>query len=176
MTKDSSIKKQHPLRKQCRCCKKRFTPDYRVGDKQAYCSALTCQAKRQRKNEQAWRNRNPEAIALQQKKWQKNNSEYWPRWRKEHLGYVRRNKEFMRPYMRRRRKASRFVKSKEMKSQIASIKGVANEKWFMPRGSRWLILRLERASRLSRLGSLGHTSSAGYRLPHGRLYDVSPAF
>jgi hypothetical protein len=176
MTKDSSIKKQHPIRKQCRCCKKRFIPDYRVGDKQTHCSATVCQAHRQRKNEQSWRKRNPDAVTLQQKKWQKNNSEYWSKWRKKHPGYLRRNRKFMRPYMRRRRKASRFVKSKEMKSQIASIKGVAHEKWFMPRGSRWLILRLERASRLSRLGLLGHTSGAGYRLPRGQLYDVSPVF
>ncbi len=175
MTEDPSIKKQHPFRKRCRCCKKRFTPDHRVGNQQTHCPALACQAKRQRKNERSWRKKNPEAVALQCKKWQKNNPKYWFKWRQKHPGYVRRNKEFMRLYMRRRRKAARFVKSKEMKLQLASIKGVAHEKWYMPRGSRWLILRLERASRLSKLGSLGHTSGVEYRWPRGRLYDVSPA-
>jgi hypothetical protein len=47
------------LRKRpCSMCGKWFHPDARVGDRQRVCSLPACQAKRKRKQEAAWRERN----------------------------------------------------------------------------------------------------------------------
>jgi len=159
-------------KQRCRCCKKRFLPDPRVGDRQKYCAQPACQRKRQQKNEYSWRRKNPEAVYEQRRKWQRNNADYWDSWRRSHDDYLKSNRIFMRGYMRRKRQSLRFVKSKEMKLQLAGIRGVAKEKWYISRGCRWLIVRLERASRLSRLHDLGHTLSVRNCLPRGRLYDV----
>lgn len=44
----------------CRFCRKWFRPHPRVGDRQRACSDPKCQAKRQSKQQAAWRERNPD--------------------------------------------------------------------------------------------------------------------
>lgn len=44
----------------CRFCRKWFRPDARVGDRQRACSKPECQAERERRQQEAWRARNPE--------------------------------------------------------------------------------------------------------------------
>jgi hypothetical protein len=44
-------------RRPCAICRRWFTPDARVGPRQAVCSAPACQAERQQRNRVSWRQR-----------------------------------------------------------------------------------------------------------------------
>jgi hypothetical protein len=47
-------KKNRFARKQCLCCKRKFTPNSHIGQRQKYCSDKKCQAKRLRLTKEAW--------------------------------------------------------------------------------------------------------------------------
>lgn len=92
-------------RKKCLVCKRMFTPDPRIGQRQQYCSNKKCQSKRQRLHEAVWLAK-PENIrfrAIYQRRWREDNPEYLKEWRKTHPEFVKRNCEFMRKYMREKR-------------------------------------------------------------------------
>jgi hypothetical protein len=172
------IKEAHPpTRKQCLACKKKFTPDPRVGERQKYCSKAECQILRQRLNEDSWlkKEENQKFRAAQQRRWRKNNPEHLTQWREEHPESVRRNREFMREYKRREREDILFEKSKEWNLQVTRDKGVI----YMCRGNTWILTRLKRAGRLSKAMdgwyAYGHVrlGLGSVRLPQGRLYKVT---
>ena len=161
-----------PVCKQCPVCKKKFLPDQRVGQRQKCCSKKECQSNRQRKNERVWRQLNPDCVTTQRKKWQQNNPGNLWRWRLKHPASVRRNREYMRQHMRRKRQRLMFDKSKEWRLQVVRDRGVM----YMNREKTWFLVRLKRASRLSMAWgagySGGHIRSDSVRLPRGRLYNI----
>ena len=163
-------------RKRCPACGHMFTPDPRVGERQQYCSQAECQKTRQRKNESDWRERYPDCVIAQRKKWRQTHPDYLRQWRLKHPGAVRRNRLFMRLHMRRKRQQLLFEKSKEIHLQVIRNKGVI----YMSRGNTWFLARLKRASRLSKVWAEGYAGgrirSGPIRLPRGRLYDVSGFF
>jgi hypothetical protein len=161
------------IRKRCPACGQMFTPDPRVGQRQMYCSRAECQKTRQRKNESDWRERYPDCVIAQRKKWRQAHLDYLRQWRERHPGAVRRNRLFMRLHMRRKRSQLLFEKSKEIHLQVIRNKGVI----YMSRGNTWFLARLKRASRLSKVWAEGYAGgrirSGPTRLPRGRLYDVT---
>jgi hypothetical protein len=109
-------------------------------------------------------------------------------WHKVHPGYSRQrrldsprlvetNRDQTRTRMRRTRDQKQFDKSKSILTQL--IKGKA-DKYYLTQGSRWLMVRLTKASPLSRLWRMGDNriwlKRAVNRLPRGHLYDVSGIF
>lgn len=176
MTNDPPEKSpSHSSRPRCLACKKRFTPEPRVGSRQKYCSNKECQSKRQHLNEQAWQKQdgNRKFKRAQQRRWRKRNPEYMQEWRKEHPESVRRNRKRMRKHMRQKRREVLFEKSKEWRSQVAEDKGVI----YTNCDNTWILTRLKRASSLRKALSSGYACgrirSELVRLPQGRLYKVS---
>ncbi len=166
---------QHHTRRQCPACKKKFTPDFRVGQRQQYCSNKECQSLRQRLNERSWlkEEENQKFRAAQQRRWRRRHPEHLKQWRKKHPESVRRNREFMREHMRRKRQKHLFEKSKEWHSQVIKDKGDI----YMSRGNTWVLARLKRAGILSKAMGCGYAygriRTGSVRLPRGRLYKVS---
>src|SRR5476649_2072006 len=113
--------KNQPARKECLCCKKKFTPDPHVGQRQQYCSDKECQSKRLRLTKEAWleKEENKKFRKAQQSRWRKSHPGYLEQWRKKHPSSVRRNREDTRKRIRRKRAAKMFEKSIELSSQIA---------------------------------------------------------
>ncbi len=161
------------IRKRCPACGAMFTPDSRVGQRQRYCSRAACQASRQRENESIWRERNPDCVSAQKRKWRQKNPGYLQEWRSRHPEAVERNRLFMRRLMRRKRARAMFEKSKEMALQLAGRYGDV----YVSRGRGWLLARLKRASIWSgpwvRRYAYRRVEADSARLPRGRLYDMS---
>jgi hypothetical protein len=88
-------------------CRRLFLPDSRVKE-QRYCGKKECQRVRKRqwqrrkiKEDQDYRDNQREA----QQCWSEHNPEYWGRYRDQHPGYVKRNRDLQRERDRRRRRA-----------------------------------------------------------------------
>lgn len=113
-----------PTRKKCLICKRMFTPDPRVGQRQQYCSNKKCQSKRQRLHEAVWlaKSENIRFRAIYQRRWREDNPEYLKEWRKTHPESVQQNCEFMREYMRKKRQLVLFEKTRQIHLQIAKDK------------------------------------------------------
>lgn len=166
---------QHHVRKKCFACKRMFTPDPRVGQRQQYCSNKKCQSKRQRLHETVWLAK-PENIrfrALYQRRWREDNPEYLKEWRKVHPEAVQRNCELMREYMRQRRQLALFEKTRQIHLQIAKDKG----DMYVNRKNTWILLHLRRQGIWSKALALGYANGrkriGPVRLPRGRLYKIS---
>lgn len=170
----------HRRRKRCQCCKKLFYPDPRTKDKQEYCSNAECQTIRQRKNESDWRKRNPDSLKDQYQQSRK--------WHKAHPGYSRKrrmiiselkdkNRKDTRIRMQKMRSKNMFDKSKSIMTQLLGNKG---KNCYLAHGSKWLFVRLTKASLLLKRGSFWDNrkgfKSVNNRLPKGRLYDLSSIF
>jgi|CXWL01.1.fsa_nt_gi hypothetical protein len=166
--------------KRCLSCKELFDLNPRTKSHQRYCSKADCQKVRQRLNEQDWRKRNPDCVTYQQ--------EQSRRWYKAHPNYSRlRRKQFPKLLVKNRqdtcvrmqnlRAGLMFDKSKSILKQLT---GRYTDKCYLARGSRWIMVRLTKASPLSRLGALGDNrnrfKSVINHLPRGRLYDLSGVF
>ena len=166
------------VRKQCISCKKRFTPDPRVGLRQKYCSRKECQTKRQKNNERIWTENpdNREFLKVKRRKWLKNNPDYLKEWRENNPDSVQRNREFMREYQRRKRNSVMFEKTKEMTLEVVKNKGVV----YASRGNTWLFMSLKRPLTSTKAMSAVYASKrivkGKVRRPQGRLYDLSSAF
>lgn len=168
---------RNSTRPKCMACKKRFTPDPRVGSRQKYCSNKACQCKRQRFHEATWL-AEPENIKFRkayQLWWRKDNPDYLEDWRKKHPQAVRRNREFMREHMRRKRQAILFEKTRQWRSEVVKDQG----DMYVSRGNTWLLLRLRRQGRWSKAlisgYACGRIRSDPVRLPRGRLYNITEA-
>lgn len=169
-----TIHNNQTMRPQCPCCKKKFTPDPRVGARQKYCSRQDCQDKRQRLNEQAWIKdpENQEFIKLKRKKWRKNNPDYLPKWRVDHPEALERNRKYMQEYQRRKRHFKVFEKTKEFALQVSRNKGVV----YASRGKTWILMHLKRPLRSTKEQAAGYASKqiikTKVRRPQGRLYKL----
>ena len=163
--------------KRCKCCQELFQPDARTKGKQQYCSKPECQSKRQRQNEKDWRRRNPECVEYQYqqtRQWNKDHPDYSSQRRSQNPQLLKHNRDQTRQNMQKIRAKRMFDKSKVILTQVVGGKA---DKCYLTRGSRWLHVRLTKASPLSKRGSLGDNRSlckrVTNRLPKGRLYDLS---
>jgi len=170
-------------RKRCIHCDELFDPDPRTKGNQRYCSANACQARRQRLNEKEWRKNNPDCLADQYKQsreWHKARPKYSKQRRENDPALARRNVEFTRESMRRKREQTMFDKSKSIMAQVV---GKKDTYCYLSRGGKWLLARLTKASPFTQRGSLVHNrgqfkrvENRQARLPAGRLYELTGAF
>lgn len=172
MTDIQSDKKNPLICKRCLCCKKKFTPDPRVGQRQKYCSDKECQSSRIRLTKHTWlqKEENKRFRQAQQRRWRKRHREYLKQWRQKHPESVRRNRENTRERMRRQRRRRMFEKSIEWRSQVDRSKGVI----YTNRDCTLILMRLKRGSGLSKAWNHGyaHKRAVFLRLPQRRFYKV----
>jgi len=165
--------------RRCCCCHELFQPDPRIA-KQQYCSKIDCQKKRQRANEKSWRSRNPDCLAYQQEQsclWHKAHPDYSRLRRNNDPVIEQTNREQTKVRMRNMRVKKLFDKSKSI---LTKITGSTTDNWYLARGSRWLLVRLTKASLLSKSASMSDNrhrfTRVANRLPRGRLYELSGLF
>ena len=170
-------KPKRQRQKRCKCCRELFQPDARTKGKQRYCSGPECQSKRQRQNEKEWRSRNPECVEYQYqqtRQWNKAHPDYSRQRRSKDPRLLNHNCNQTRHRRQKIRNKLMFDKSKVILTQVV---GGKSDKCYLTRGSKWLMVRLTKASPLSKRGSLGDNRSmykrVANRLPKGRLYDLS---
>lgn len=167
-------------RKQCLSCQELFESDPRSKGQQRYCSKRECQTVRQRLNEKNWRERNPECLGYQQKQsraWYKEHPEYSRQRRHAEPRLLVKNRDDTRVRMQKFRQKIMFDKSKSIMKQVV---GGKYDKYYLTRGSRWLMVRLTKASLLSRLRSLKDNrksfKSVANCCPKGKLYEAAGVF
>lgn len=167
-------------RKRCKWCKGLFEPDPRAKGRQRYCSKPGCQTKRQRQNEQAWRIKNPDCLdyqRVQSRLWHKARPEYSRKRRMEDPCLLQNNRDKTRLRMRKIRLQRMFDKSKVILTQLVERQA---DKCYLTERSRWLMVRLTKASPLSKLLFMRDNRSrlkrVANRLPRSRLYDASGIF
>lgn len=172
-----AIKRSRTRQRRCRWCGELFTPDPRTKDRQRYCSKPACQTKRQRLNESAWRISNPDCLDYQRgqsRSWHKDHPCYSHKRRLKYPRIIVKNRDDTRIRMRKIRSQRLFDKSKVMLTQLTDRQA---DKCYLTHGYRWLMVRLTKASPLSRLPFIGDNRSrlkrAVNRLPRGSLYDLS---
>lgn len=164
-------------RRRCRWCGELFTPDPRTKGSQRYCSKPICQTKRQRQNESAWRIKNSDCLDYQREQsrhWHKTHPDYSRKRRLKYPRLLAKNRNDTRVRMRRTRFQKLFDKSKVILTELVERQA---DKCYLTQGSKWLMMRLTKASPLSRLPFMGDNRSrlkrAPNRLPRGHLYDLS---
>ena len=163
--------------RRCRHCGRLFAPDPRTKGKQRYCSRHECQTKRQRLNEATWRAKNPECLDYQREQsrsWHKNHPNYNRKRRLKYPHLLKINRDNTRIRMRKIRSQKLFDKSKVILTELVDRQA---DKCYLTHGYRWLMVRLTKASPLSRIAFMGDNrlrlKSAPNRLPRGSLYDLS---
>ena len=174
-----SLRKKRRQRR-CQWCEELFEPDPRTKGRQRYCSKPACQTKRQRLNESDWRIKNPDCLDYQRgqsRLWNKSHPEYSRLRRLKYPLISQKNRDDTRVRMRKTRSLQLFDKSKVILTQLVERQA---DKCYLTQGSRWLMMRLTKASPLSRLMFMGDNRSrlkrVVNRLPRGHLYDVSSIF
>lgn len=172
-----AIERSRTRQRRCRWCGELFNPDPRTKGRQRYCSKPACQTKRQRLNESAWRINNPDCLDYQRgqtRLWHKANPDYSSKRRLKYPRIMVKNRDDTRIRMRKIRSQRMFDKSKVMLTQLTDRQA---DKCYLTHGYRWLMVRLTKASPLSRLPFIGDNRSrlkrAVNRLPRGSLYDLS---
>lgn len=167
-------------RKHCRGCGELFDSDPRTKGHQRYCSKPACQTRRQRQNERTWRMENPDCLDDQRgqsRLWHKAHPDYSRLRRLENPLILRKNRDDTLLRMRVIRRQKLFDKSKVILTQLVERQA---DKCYLTQGSRWLMMRLTKASPLSRLLSMGNNRArlrrVVNRLPRGYLYDASGIF
>lgn len=174
---DNQLKRR---RKHCLSCGELFEPDRRTKGKQRYCSKNTCQIKRQRHNERAWRMNNPECLQEQyelSRLWHRARPDYSRQRRKANPELLEENRSQTKARMRKIRTKAMFDKSKVILTQLTGDK---RDKYYLTQGYKWLLVRLTKASLLSRAGLICDNrhrfKRAANCLPQGRLYELSSLF
>ena len=164
-------------RKRCLNCNELFEPNRRSKGQQRYCSKDECQSARQRFNEKDWRLRNPDCVAYSQeqsREWHKQRPKYSQQRRKAATDLLIKNRDDTRLRMKNMRHKAMFDKSKSILTQVT---GNNTDNCYLTRASGWLMVRLTKASPLSRHGSIADNRSQLKRvvnfLPKGKLYDLS---
>ncbi len=167
-------------RKHCKYCGELFEPDPRTKGKQQYCSKAACQIKRQRLNESIWRLRNPDCLQEQYERtrlWYKARPDYSRQRRAANPKLAKENREQTRERMQKVRAKKVFDKSKSILTQLIGDKA---DKCYLTHRSKWLLVRLTKASLLSKPGSLWDNrkrfKQVANCLPKDRLYDMSGMF
>ncbi len=166
--------------KRCKYCAELFEPDPRAKGRQRYCSKSTCQARRQRLNEYTWRVKNPDCLDYQRgqsRLWHKARPGYSRKRRLKDPCLSRYNRDKTRLRMRKIRHKRVFDKSKVIFTQLVERQA---DKCYLTGRSRWLMMRLTKASPLSKLLFMRDNHSRLKRvancLPRGCLYDASGIF
>ena len=167
-------------RRRCLSCEDLFDPDPRTKGKQRYCSKEACQTKRQRQNESAWRLNNPDCLQEQYERsrlWYKARPDYSRQRRAANPQVLQKNRVQTKIRMRKIRARGLFDKSKSILTQLA---GGKEDKYYLTQGYKWLLVRLTKASLLSKAGLLCDNHRRFKRvakyLPQGRLYELSSVF
>lgn len=164
-------------RKRCRSCQELFDPDTRTKGRQRHCSRPECQTIRQRQNEKDWRRRNPESRREENRKWRQRHREYSRLRRLADPGFEAKNREDTRERMGKRRYLGLFDKSKSIMTQVV---GGHIGKCYLTHGKRWLMVRLTRASPLSKPVFMRDNrcrfKRVRHRWPTGRIYDLGEIF
>jgi len=175
-----ATKSSHTRRRCCQWCGELFNPDPRTKGRQRYCSKPACQTKRQRQNESTWRIKNPDCLDYQREQsrlWYKTHPDYSRKRRTENPRLLIKNRNDTRIRMRKIRSQKLFDKSKVILTELFERQG---DKCYLTHGSRWLMMRLTKASPLSRLMYIGDNrvrlKRVANRLPRGHLYDLSGIF
>jgi len=170
----------HTRRRRCLYCGALFEPDRRTKGKQRYCSKNACQTKRQRQNERAWRLNNPECLQEQyelSRLWHRARPDYSRQRRITNPGLLEENRSQTKLRMRKIRIKALFDKSKVILTQLA---GNNRDNYYLTQGYKWLLVRLTKASLLSkaRIAWDNHTrfKRVNNFLPKGRLYELSGVF
>ena len=170
-------KPKRQRQKRCKCCRELFQPDARTKGNQQYCSKSECQIVRQRQNEKDWRKRNPDCVEYQYeqtRQWNKAHPDYSSQRRSQNPQLLKRNRDQARQNMQKIRAKRMFDKSKVILMQVVGGKA---DKCYLAHGSKWLHVRLTKASPLSRRGSLWDNRNmckrVVNRLPRGSLYDLN---
>ena len=172
-------KPKRKRQKHCLSCHELFLPDPRTKDKQRYCSQPQCQKVRQRKNEAAWRLRNPECVELQReqtRQWHKGRPDYSRERRNQNPQLLVRNREQTRLRLRKFRQKEMFDKSKSILAQLTANKA---DRYYLSKGKSWLHIRLTKASLLSRIASISNNKRIQSKiitncLPRGKLFMIYP--
>lgn len=167
-------------RKHCKYCGALFEPDPRTQGKQRYCSKSACQTQRQRLNELNWRTKNPDCLQEQYERsrlWHKARPDYSRQRRTANPEFAQENRDQTKARMQKIRGKRVFDKSKSILTQIV---GGKPDKCYLAQGSKWLMVRLTKASPLSKPGSVWDNRKqlehAANCLPRGRLYELSGIF
>ena len=175
-----AIKPSRTRRRRCQWCGELFNPDPRTKGLQRYCSKPACQTKRQRLNETAWRIKNPECLDYQREQsrhWYIAHPDYSRKRRLRYPRLLKINRDNTRLRMRKIRSQRLFDKSKVILTELVERQA---DKCYLTHGYRWLMVRLTKASPLSRLPFMGDNRSrlkrAVNHLPRGSLYDISGIF
>ena len=170
----------HTRRRHCQFCGALFEPDPRTKGNQRYCSKSACQTKRQRQNERAWRLNNPECLQEQyelSRLWHRARHDYSRQRRKANPELLEENRSQTKLRMRKIRIKALFDKSKVILTQLA---GNNRNKYYLTQGYKWLLVRLTKASLLSkaRIAWDNHTRFRRVNnfLPKGRLYELYVVF
>ena len=167
-------------RKHCLSCQALFDSDPRSKGHQRYCSKRECQTTRQRLNEKNWRERNPDCLAYQQEQsrvWYKEHPDYSRQRRAADPQLLVKNRDDTRLRIQKKRRDAMFDKSKSILTQVV---GGQCDKYYLTRGSGWLMVRLTKASLLSKIRSLGDNrksfKSVANCCPKGKLYEAAGVF
>lgn len=118
-------------RKRCRACHQLYKPEPRSYRRQKTCSKESCKILWKRRYQKAWKLKDPlywEESRVQQKLWREKHRDYWFKWRKEHPGYVKRNR-------------------------LAQRRRDAQKRGFLAKGVDWKAIRLDKLSRIKALGN-----------------------
>lgn len=173
-------KQPQKRQKRCLCCGELFQPDSRTKGKQRYCSKAACQTKRQRLNERAWRENNPECLKEQYERtrcWNKAHPDYSRQRRTDKPELLQKNRVQTKARMHNLRAKAMFDKSKVILTQLAGGKG---DKYYLTKGYKWLLVRLTKASLLAKAGIVWDNRSRFRQvrniLPQGRLYELADVF
>lgn len=164
-------------RKRCRSCSQLFRTDPRSRFQQKYCAKPACQNTRQRLNEKSWRLKNPDCLAYQRKltrEWFLAHPAYSRNRRHQNPKLCQANRNQTRQRMRKIRSRRRFDKSKSI---LTELTGNKVDKCCLSPGTRWLHLRLTKASRFSGLRALWDNAhrlgrKTKWRGPE-RIYDLT---
>ena len=172
-----AIKPSKTRQKRCRWCGELFEPDPRTKGRQRYCSKPACQTKRQRTNESTWRIKNPDCLDYQREQsriWYKAHPNYNRKRRLKNPDLLKINRDDTKLRMRKIRSQKLFDKSKVILTELVDRQA---DKCYLTHDSRWLMMRLTKASPLSKLPFIGDNRSRLKRapncLPRGHLYDLS---
>lgn len=95
-----------PNRRRCPYCRRLFTPDPRLKERQKTCGQPECRREQKRQSNEQWRLRHPDyfrGMYPHQKETYGTRAQYMRRYRKENPEYVRRNAAWVEKYRTNRR-------------------------------------------------------------------------
>lgn len=96
-----------PKRRRCAFCRRLFSPDPRVKERQKTCGRQACRKRQKRSSNERWRSEHPhyfQGVYSHQKAVYGTRAHYKKGYRREHPEYVRRNAVYVRAYRDRLKK------------------------------------------------------------------------